>query len=210
MAARCYVQRKAGGWATDRAQESAETARLARRAAELGKNDAVALCTAGDALADVVGDLDAAAALTDRALVLNPNLAWALLFSGWVKVALGEPDVAIERVARALRLSPHDTQIFSMQAATAYAHFFAGRYDEALSWAETAVREQPNFLLSTCMAAASGALAGRPAEAEKAMVRLRQLDPALRISNLEDLFPIRRSADFARWADGLRKAGLPE
>jgi adenylate cyclase len=210
MAARCYVQRKAGGWATHRVEESAETARLARRAAELGKDDAVALCTAGDALADVVGDLDAAAALTDRALVLNPNLAWALLFSGWVKVALGEPDVAIERVARALRLSPHDSQIFSMQAATAYAHFFAGHYDEALSWAETAVREQPNFLLSTCMAAASGALAGRPAESQKAMVRLRQLDPALRISNLKDLFPIRRSEDFTKWEEALRRAGLPE
>jgi len=58
--------------------------------------------------------------------------------------------------------------------------------------------------------AASGALAGRLSEAKKAMTRLRQLDPALRLSNLTDLGPCRRPEDFARWVDGLRKAGLPE
>jgi len=210
MAARCYSQRKAGGWATDRAHEVAETARLTRRAAELGRDDAVALCTAGMVLAFVVGDLDDGAAMIDRALALNPNLAWAWLFSGWVKVWLGEPDVAIERVARAMRLSPQDPQIFSMKSANASAHFISGRYAEALSWAETAMREQPNSLIATCAAAASAALSGRHDEAQKAMARLRQLNPALRVSNLKDLFPIRRSEDFTKWADGLRKAGLPE
>jgi hypothetical protein len=42
------------------------------------------------------------------------------------------------------------------------------------------------------------------------MARLRQLDPALRVSNLKDVFPIRRPEDFAKCADGLRQAGLPE
>jgi len=210
MAARCYSARKAAGWVTDRMQEIAEAERLARRAAELGRDDAVALCTAGLALGYVVGDLDDGAALTDRALMLNPNLAWAWLFSGWVKVLLGEPEVAIERFARAMRLSPQDPQIFNMHMGTAAAHFFAGRYAEALSWAETAVREQPNYILATSMAAASGALAGRLAEAEKAMARMRQLEPALHISNLMDLIPVRRPEDLARWAEGLRKAGLPD
>jgi hypothetical protein len=73
-----------------------------------------------------------------------------------------------------------------------------------------AVREQPNHFIAAGVAAASGALAGRSADAQKAMERLRQLDPALRLSNLKDLFPLRRSEDFARWAEGLRMAGLPE
>ena len=104
-------------------------------------------------------------ALIDRALVLNPNLAAAWIFSGWVKVWLGEPEMAIEREARAMRLSPHDPQIFNMQAATAAAHFFAGRYAEALSWAEMSIREQPDFIPSTVVAAASAALAGNHAAA---------------------------------------------
>ena len=37
MAAWCYAWRKINGWMTDRVQEIAETARLARRAAELGR-----------------------------------------------------------------------------------------------------------------------------------------------------------------------------
>jgi hypothetical protein len=70
MAARCYSQRKSCGWVGDRHHEIAETERLARHAAELGKDDAVALCTAGIALAFVVGDLDDGNALIDQALTL--------------------------------------------------------------------------------------------------------------------------------------------
>ena len=58
--------------------------------------------------------------------------------------------------------------------------------------------------------AASHGLAGRPEEARQAMERLRQIDPALRISNLKDWFPVRRPEHFSIWAEGLRKAGLPE
>ena len=55
MAARCYSQRKAGGWGNDRVEDITETERLARRAAELGADDAVALCTAGVSLSFVAG-----------------------------------------------------------------------------------------------------------------------------------------------------------
>ena len=79
------------GWLGDRSRTGDRGNRngLARRAAELGRDDAVALHTAGIALALVVGDLDDGAALIDRALVLNPNLAGAWFASGWVKVWLG-------------------------------------------------------------------------------------------------------------------------
>jgi tetratricopeptide (TPR) repeat protein len=108
MAAWCYVQRRDSGWVTNRRQEIAETARLARRAAELGRNDAVALGTGGIALTFVVGELDEGATMIERALELNPNLATTWLFSGWQRISLGEPDVAIEHLARAIRLSPFD------------------------------------------------------------------------------------------------------
>jgi hypothetical protein len=41
------------------------------------------------------------------------------------------------------------------------------------------------------------------------MAHMRELDPALRISNLKDLIPLRRVDDYNRWAEGLQKAGLP-
>jgi TolB-like protein/class 3 adenylate cyclase/Tfp pilus assembly protein PilF len=210
MAARCYAQRKLNGWVTDRAHEIAETARRGRRAAELGRDDAEALCSAGIALAFVVGDLEGGAAYIDRALVLNPNLAWAWLFSGLTKIWLGEPAAAIEDAARAMRLSPHDTQLFAMQSVMAWAHFFLGQYAEATSSAEMVIRQVPDHLPATSVAAAAAALAGNHAAARRAMARLRQIMPDLRISNLEDVTQLRRPEDFARWAEGLRKAGLPE
>jgi hypothetical protein len=59
------------------------------------------------------------------------------------------------------------------------------------------------------MAAASHAMADRLQPARNALARLREIDPALRVSSLGDLTPIRRPEDIARYAEGLRKAGLP-
>src|SRR6266576_3830341 len=86
----------------------------------------------------------------------------------------------------------------------------AGRFDDASSWAEMAFRQEQNYHPAAIVKAASDALAGRAEEAGRALERLRQIDPTLRISNLKDRHPIRRPADLARLADGLRMAGLPE
>ena len=83
MAAFCYDLRKWNSWMIEPAKEAAEAERLARRAVALGKDDAVALCTAGFALFHVARDLDYGAACIDRTLVVNPNLASAWYFSGW-------------------------------------------------------------------------------------------------------------------------------
>src|SRR6185436_17479967 len=112
-------------------------------ARELGRDDASALCSAGSALAFVVGDLDGALVYINSALALNPNLAWAWLSSAMVRVWLGESSVAIEHANRAMRLSPQDVQVFVMQFVIGLAHFFEGRFTEALAWAEMAVRAQP-------------------------------------------------------------------
>jgi TolB-like protein/DNA-binding SARP family transcriptional activator len=211
MAAYCYCHRKTNGWMADREEEIAETARLARRAVELDKDDAVALSCGGFSLAYVVGELDAGVAFIDRALLLNPNLATAWISSGWVRVWLGKPDLAIEHLARATRLSPLDPLTNRTRTATANAHFFAGRYDEASSWAAMALREWPDYQTALRIAAASYALAGRLEEARDAGERLQKLDPALRISNLEDeLGPYHRPDFIARYAEGLRAAGLPD
>ena len=59
----------------DPAKEVAETARLAGQAVEFGRKDAVALSMGGFALALVTGEVEDGAAVIDRALILNPNLA---------------------------------------------------------------------------------------------------------------------------------------
>jgi TolB-like protein/class 3 adenylate cyclase len=210
-AALCHVWAKTNGWFSDTANETAEVTRLAQRAVELGKDDAIALTTSGHALVYFVRDLEGGAALINRALVLNSNLAEAWNWGGWVKNWLGEPEAGIERFARAMRLSPLDPRLTTMRGGTAYAHFLLGRYDEAASWAAMALQDNPDYQPGLRIAAASNAMAGRPEQAHKAMARLRRLNPALRISNLKDVLPpIRRAEDLSRYEEALRQAGLPE
>jgi TolB-like protein len=208
-AAWCHLWRKINGWMSDRAREVAEGVRLARRAVELGRDDAVALTRGGHALAILAGDLDSGIDLLDRARMLNPSLAAAWFLGGFVQVWSGDPDGGIAQLTHAMRLSPLDPEMYRMQAGMAVAHLFAGRFDEASSWAEKSFRELPSFLMVVAIIAASHALAGRTDEARRAMRHLRQLDPSLRISSLRDWLPIRRPQDLAIFSDGLRKAGLP-
>ncbi len=210
MAAWCHIWRKVNGWMTDRAQETAEGIRLARRALELGPDDAVALARSGGALCHLVGDPEASIALIDKALALNPNLAAAWYMGGFARICRGDPETAIEWFERVRRLSPLDPEMFRIEAGMALAHLLAGRFDIASSWAENASRTLPSFLVPASIVAASHALAGRTGAARAAMHRLRQLDPALRIANLDDWLPLRRAEDIARFTDGLRRAGLPE
>jgi tetratricopeptide (TPR) repeat protein len=183
---------------------------LARRAVELGIDDAIALTRAGSALSHFVDDVDGSIVLLDRAVTLNPNLASAWLVGGYLRVWHGEPDAAVERFARAMRLSPLDPEMYRMQAGMAAAHLFGRRFEVASSWAEKALRHMPDFLLAITIITASHALAGQMDEARRAMDHLRRLDPTFGISNLKDLVPIQRLEDLATFADGLRRAGLPE
>jgi TolB-like protein len=206
----CYLWRKINGWMSDRAREFDEGARLARRAVELGKDDAVALARAGSALVHLAGDHDSGLALLDRAKILNPNLAAAWFLGGFVRVWRGDPDGATAHFTQAMRFSPLDPEMYRMQAGMAAAHLFAKRFDEASSWAAKSFRELPTFLIVVAFIAASHALAGRTDEARRAMQHLRQLDPTICNSNLTNFLPIRRPQDLAIFSDGLRKAGLPE
>jgi TolB-like protein/tetratricopeptide (TPR) repeat protein len=210
MAAWCYCIRKHHGWVSDASREAAEAERLARLAVEWGQDDAIALTMGGRALVYVVGDLDAGTALFDRALALNSNLAIAWNASGWLKSRLGHPEIALEHLAQAMRLSPLDPLMFNMHAAVAFAHFFAGRYDEASLLAEKILQERPNDGPALRIAAASNALGGRILKAQRTMQKLCEMFPALRISNLNEQTPLHRSEDRARWANAMRIAGLPD
>jgi TolB-like protein len=109
----------------------------------LGRDDAVVLARAGHTLSYMVGDLDRGRLFIDRAVSLNPNLAAAWYASGWLRIWLGDPEVALEHLARLVRLSPRDAMMPGIQGATAFALFFAGRVDEAAALAEEILRERP-------------------------------------------------------------------
>ena len=210
LAAWCYVRRRLSGWMTDPLREMPELERLARRAADLANDDAVALYSAGWALVQTSSYAEAGGAMIDRALTLNPNMTGAWAVGGWTKIYLGEPDKAIEYFARAIRLNPLDPLVPRNHTGIAAAQFLSGRYKEAALSAQNALRQHPNDLPLLRVAAASHALAEQITEAQKTIARVCHLDPALRLSRVAELAPCRRPEDVSRYVDGMRKAGLPE
>jgi adenylate cyclase len=110
-----------------------------------------------------------------------------------------------------MRLSPLGRWLVDIPSGVAHAHFFLGRYDEAASWAATALQDNPDFQAGVRIGAASNAMAGRYAEAHETVAQLQRLTPTLHVSNLKHVLgPYRRPEDLARYADGLRRAELPE
>ena len=109
-----------------------------------------------------------------------------------------------------MRLSPVDPLMPFMRGGSAHAHFFLRRYDETAWWAAAALQDNQGYQPGLRIAAASNAMAGRLEQAQKSVSRMRQLNPALRISNLKDVLGPFRDEDIARYQDGLRRAGLPE
>jgi TolB-like protein len=210
MAAWCRVSRKLRGWTADPARESAEATRLARKATRLGGDDPIALCVGGYSLAVLHREFDEAKAFIDRGLAINPNLAPGWRLSAWLRVWTGEPDLILEHVARAERLSPLDPIRCVTSGARAYACILAGRYDMAADWADKASSDHTSYLVEHCVSAASNALAGRLQSARAAMSRVLECNPKLSAANLGELLPFRRPEDFDRLAKALRLAGLPE
>jgi TolB-like protein len=205
----CYDWRKMAGLVTDPERDIAEVRRLGQQAVRLGPDDAFALCWAGFSLAYVAGELEEGSGLIDRALALNPNLARAWNLSGWVRIWLGESELAIEHLARAMRLSPLDSAFHAMEHGTAYAHLRADRYDEAVLWAEKALRDQPQSAEAAETLAISSVFAGQMEKAQKAVARILEIAPHFRLSNFRERSPPLPPERFARFLDALRKAGLP-
>lgn len=209
MGAYCFIQRKGYGWMTDRDGETAECTRLARRAGELARNDAAVLATAGHALAAITQDIESGAVLLEEALRLNPKLGLAWYVSGWIRLMVGDVSTAMQHLTRAVELSAFDPLLTKIEAGLAYAHFLAGRYDEACVMASRALRTRPSYLTAVRGAAVGHAFAGRVGEARRLIAFMQERDPSLRMSNVNQLLPM-TAEHLDRFADALHKAGLPD
>jgi adenylate cyclase len=111
---------------------------------------------------------------------------------------------------KAIRLNPLDPRVFLTQSAMAFAHFIAGRDDDAADWAAMALRVKPNWLPALRVAIASNAMRGQVDEAGRALHLYFRIDPEVSIANICEFYPLRRDADRRRLILAMRTAGLPE
>jgi tetratricopeptide (TPR) repeat protein len=135
-------------------------------------DDPVILANAAHALAYLGEDIGAMIALVDRALALNPSFARGWYISGVLRNWAGHPDIAIEHVEAALRLSPR-ARIGNSLFQIGYAHFVSRRFDEAVPKLLLAIQEDPSFQASYRWLAACYAHMGRLDDAREVAARLR-------------------------------------
>ncbi len=209
LAALCKVRQCFYGWIPWSEAEVQEAVRLARAAVEAGRDDPVALAHSSGVLAYFGADYDLAISLAGRAAVLNPNSAEVRGGVGRTAVLCGLVDDGIRHIKEAMKLSPLDPATYQFCYFIALAHFFASRFDDAVSWCERAINDNPNYISGHRVLAASFAHLGRLEEAEAAIQRVLALQPNSTIEGAARA-GYRKPEHKALWLDGLRKAGLPE
>ena len=198
------------GWAADPAESAAEAARLAERAVMLDPGDARALTLAGHVRGFLGKHPEEASALHERAIALNPNLAIAWCFSGLSYFYMGRHEEALRRINQAIHLSPSDPHVFFFDMALIMPHLMRGDCASAIEAGRRAIELNPLF-----SSAYKGYLAAlgwirRPREAREVLDRLLALEPDFSIEAAVVRSPLKRPEDIARYAEGLRLAGLRE
>ena len=192
-------------------EETKRTAlRHARKAIAVGGDDAAALATAGFVVAVVESDYDTATDAFDRSFALSPSSALALGFSSIVRAWSGDDATAVEHAKRAIRLSPIDPLLYVPYVGLAYAHFAAGRFDEAAIAAGRASQSNPRFTMPHVLHAAALANLRRDQEAMAVVDRLRELEPRLTVDTAIRSARYVDPAKNAELGDALRRAGLAE
>jgi tetratricopeptide (TPR) repeat protein len=196
-------------WIPPSGPEVEDGIHLARQAIAVA-DDAQSLASAAVGLSLLAGDNKTALAALDRAIALNPNSAPALSQRALILVHLARFDEAILSAQQAVRLSPLDPGLYPLGIALGLAHLAVGRYEEGLLWAEKSWRENGGLPAIRLILTLCGHL-GRQQEADDCLQQMRGTFRKPTIADLiSDLSRFLPPEILARYAEGLRKAGVPE
>jgi len=162
------------GWSENPELTRRKGIELARQALLVAGDDPNVLSKAAYALGYFGEEINAAIALVDRGLELNPSHARGWQWSGWLRSWAGQPDLAIKHFETSLRLNPREQRANPFMG-IGVAHFFARRFEEATATLLQSLQEKPNWVPSYRFLASCYAHMGRLDEAKETVERLRRL-----------------------------------
>jgi DNA-binding SARP family transcriptional activator/tetratricopeptide (TPR) repeat protein len=197
-------------WAPDPLAATLRAGQLAERAVTLDPGDARALALVGHVRAFLHRQAEEARALHERAISLNPGLPLAWCLSGLAHCYLGLHETAVEQIRRAQSLAPHDPHAFFFDMALMMPYFLRGEFENAVVVGRRAVELNPGFSSTYKGYLATLGQLRRRQEAARVLARLLQLEPGFCVKSALERSPMVRLADQNLYAEGLRRAGLPE
>jgi DNA-binding SARP family transcriptional activator/TolB-like protein len=198
------------GWSSDSGRAFAAAQDLAVKAITIDPDNAEALGIYAHVCAFLDKDFDSALHYFDRALRLNPNLAFIWALSAPTYCYIGEPDRALLHLERYRDLAPFDPYSRYWDIASAIAYTFKGDYERAIVIGRRSVKANPEFSNAYKPLIASLGHLGRRDEATPYVDKLRLLEPNFTVEYFGKVYPFRRPDDRERYMQGLRLAGVPE
>jgi tetratricopeptide (TPR) repeat protein len=194
-------------WAENPGEILARSGELAERAIVLDPFDAKALTIAGHVRAFLHHSLREAAALHDRALELNPNLAMAWALSAMTCAYQGDTAEAERRGARYKALSPLDPHAFFFDGLFVMVHLLKHEYEAAAVVGRAVTQIGPSYSGGYKPYLAALGYLGQEQEAATVLRRLLTIEPDFTIERFLAKTPLEGSADREHYAEGLRLAG---
>ena len=194
----------------ERARWMAQALDSAHQSVALDERDCTTHCVVGRAQG-LYRRFPTAIAAHERSLELNSSFGQGYFAFADTLLWCGRAEESIALAERALELSPRDPHIWAFRNAQALAHLILGESETALEYFRIALRH-PNasYRVASNLVATLG-LMGDTEEAALARVDLLRRKPGFSIAQARDNYFFCADEDFlARYADGLRAAGLPE
>ena len=210
MLARAVARGVWQGWLEDHRAAMRHAEMLARRACSIAPTDPYVLAIAGYILALMLGELELGDELTTRAVAANPNLAEGWTSAGWVSVRLGESDRAIERFEKAERLDPLSPDLSHVWHGYGVAHFFAGRYPQAIGHLRRAIARSQSFPAPRTYLISALVAAGEVSEGACEAGELLRIQPNRSLHRTRETNFFRHPWMMELYIDGLRRAGIPD
>ncbi len=204
-----YSLRTGEGHTAMQSDEARLALEHALQAVRLDGRDAWTLSVAGYMLTLRKKQHAQALDMFDQALAINPSCAAAWARSAATLSYLGRADESIERVRRAMALSPFDQHMFWFLTIHGGACFVGGRFDEAVAWLGKALRLNPNFNGARRMQIASLVQVGEMTEARELARELQADWPNFSLREFAEWSPMQQP-HLDHMVEALRRAGLPD
>jgi DNA-binding SARP family transcriptional activator/Tfp pilus assembly protein PilF len=198
------------GWSQNPKESFSIAQKYALDAIRLDPENAEALGIYGHVCSFLDKDFDSALHYFERALRVNPNLAFVWSLSALTYCYIGEPEIALERLERHRDLTPIEPYPALFDNPYAIAYLIKGDYEQAAVYGRRVAKTRPEFVNGyKPLIAALGHL-GRRDEAASYVAKLLSLEPNFTVQRFGQVYPFRHAKDREHYMKGLSLAGVPE